>query len=370
MIASLAFIGGFKHAIREKLFAFWGEVLIVPFDANSNDITAGMPVRFDPQLTSNVGKMPGVDHIYPFAVQPGIIQSTGEMEGVRLKGITRAQVFPKDLAFSGGSIRFEDTGYAQQIILSRTTAARLNIRPGDAIRLYFITTGAPRIRKLTVAGTYHTGMEEVDRQFALCDIRLVQRLSGWAADEVSGYQVELADNRQADTMAAKIYEEYIMPPMSANSIPQVYEGIFSWLGTQDTNGRILLIIVGIVAMINLAAAMLILMVDRAVMIGLLKALGMAPRGLWVLFLCIAGLIGASGIILGNVLGLGLCIAQKYTGFIRLPEETYNMSTVPVQIIWWHVALLDIGTLLICVACAALPLLYIRSVQPARVLQFK
>jgi lipoprotein-releasing system permease protein len=370
MILSLAFIGGFKHVIREKLFSFWGEVLIVPFDANSNDITSGLPVRLDRQLVAQVGGMAGVDHVYPFALRPGIIQSAGEMEGVRLKGITAGQVFPPGLSFSGSPIHFNDTGYAQQIILSHRTAARLNIKAGDAVKLYFINTGVPRIRKLTVAGTYHSGMEEIDRQFALCDIRLVQHLSGWAPDEISGYQVELADNRLADSMAFRIYDRYVTPPMSTYSIPEVYEGVFSWLGTQDTNGRILLIIVGIVAMINLASAMLILMVDRAVMIGLLKALGMAPRGLWALFLSIAGLIGAAGILLGNVLGLGLCIVQQQTGFIRLPEETYNMDTVPVRILWWQIALLDAGALLLCVACAALPLLYIRRVQPARVLQFE
>ena len=370
MIASLAFIGGFKHAIREKLFSFWGEVLIVPFDANSNDITSGLPFKWDPKLMGRVGGMKGVDHIYPFALSPGIIQSSGEMEGVRLKGITRQQVFPPDLIFTGGPIHFDDTAYAQQIILSRSTAARLSIKVGDVVKLYFITTGAPRIRKLKVAGTYHTGMEEVDRQFALCDIRLVQHLGGWAPDEISGYQVELTDNSMADTMAADIHYRYDTPPLYAQSIPHVYEGVFSWLSTQDTNGRILLIIVGIVAIINLASAMLILMVDRAVMIGLLKTLGMAPRGLWALFLSISGLIGGAGILLGNVLGLGLCLSQARFGFIRLPEETYNMSTVPVRIVWWQIALLDLGTLLLCVACAALPLLYIRRVQPARVLQFK
>ncbi len=370
MIASVAFIGGFKHAIREKLFSFWGEVLVVPFDPNSSDIASGVPMRWDPQLASQIRGMEEVAHVYPFALRPGIIQSSGEMEGIRLKGVTGQQAFPADIAFSGSRIDFGDTAYAQQIILSRSTAARLNIKVGDEVKLYFITTGAPRIRKLKVVGTYHTGMEEVDRQFAICDIRLVQRLSGWLGDEVSGYQVELRDNRDADTMATKIYDQYIMPPTDARSITEVYEGIFSWLGTQDMNGRILLIIVGIVAMINLASTMLILMVDRAVMIALLKTLGMTPSGLRALFLSIAGLIGGAGILLGNIIGIGLCLAQQHTGFITLPEETYNMSAVPVRIIWWQIALLDIGTLLLCVACAALPLLYIRRVQPARVLQFK
>ncbi len=309
MIAALAFIGGFKTVIREKLFSFWGEVLIVPFDANNSDIVSAVPVELDAQLMRQVGSMARVKHIYPFVLRPGILQSSSEMEGIRLKGVTRRQVFPPGISFSGKPIQFEDSGYAQQIILSQTTARRLNVKGGDALRLYFITAGSPRIRKLTVSGIYHTGMEEVDKQFAICDARLLQRLSDWAPDEFSGYQVELADNRQADTMAAQIYERYVAPPMSAQSITEVYAGVFSWLGTQDTNGRILLIIVGIVALINLASAMLILMVDRAVMIGLLKALGMAPGGLWALFLCVAGLIGGVGIMLGNVLGLGLCLCK-------------------------------------------------------------
>ncbi len=370
MIMALAFIGGFKTVIRDKLFSFWGEVLIVPFDANSNDIVSAQPIGFDAQLAGQIRGMAGVRHVYPFVLRPGILQSSGEMEGIRLKGLTAGQAFPPGITFTGSPISFSDSGYAQQVILSRTTASRLAVRAGDDLRLYFITAGTPRIRKLKVAGIYHTGMDEVDRQFAICDARLLQRLAGWAPDEYSGYQVELADNRLADTMAAQIYERYVTPPMNAQSVTQVYEGVFSWLGTQDTNGRILLIIVGIVALINLASAMLILMVDRAVMIGLLKTLGMAPGSLWLLFLCVAGLIGGAGIFLGNVLGLGICLAQQRFRFIHLPEETYNMSTVPVRIVPAHILLLDLSTLLLCIACALLPLLYIRRIQPARVLQFQ
>jgi lipoprotein-releasing system permease protein len=370
MIMAVAFIGGFKEVIREKLFSFWGEVLVVPFDANGGDIVSAMPVQMDTVLLRNVRGVPEVRAIYPFVLRPGILQSATEMEGVRLKGVTAGQVFPKSISFSGGGIHFGDTGYAQQIILSRTAAARLNVQVGDAVRLYFITGGTPRIRKLTIAGIYHTGMDEVDRQFVLCDMRLLQRLADWKADEISGYQVELKPGNNSDTVANEIYNRYVEPPMDAQSITRVYAGVFSWLGTQDTNGRILLIIVGIVALINLASTMLILMVDRATMIGLLKALGMAPQSLWALFLSMAGLIGGLGILLGNVLGLGLCLAQQHFGFIHLPEETYNMSTVPVRIIPWQIALLDVGTLVLCILCTALPLLYIRRIQPARVLQFQ
>jgi lipoprotein-releasing system permease protein len=329
-----------------------------------------MPVQWNPQLVSQVKEVVGVQHIYPFALRPGIIQSKDAMEGIRLKGITQTQSLPASMSVTGPGIGFSDTGYSQGIILSTTTANRLRLKVGDPLRLYLITTGSPRVRKLTVAGTFHTGMEEVDKQFALCDVRLVQHLSGWKADEISGYQVELADNANPDTLAAKIFYDYLAAPMDAQSITKIYAGVFSWLSTQDTNGRIILFIVGIVAIINLASAMLILMVDRAVMIGLLKTLGMAPGGLWTIFLCVAGLIAGCGILLGNILGLGLCLLQQHYGFIHLAEETYNMTQVPVRFIWWQILILDISTLALCIACTALPLLYIRRIQPARVLQFK
>jgi lipoprotein-releasing system permease protein len=370
MILSLAFIGGFKEVIRNKLFAFWGEIVIGPYDGNSQLIVQSEPVQYNDQLIAQVRGVEGVTAIYPFAVRPGIIKSKGEMEGVRLKGVTQEQRFRPEIRFSGAALNFTGADYSRDILLSERTAARLDVRAGDSVRLYVITGETPRIRKLRVAGLYHTGMEEIDRQFALCDIRLVQQLSDWTRADVSGYQVELRNNGEADTTAEQIYYNYITPPMDARSIPTIYESVFGWLQTQDTNGRILLIIVGIVALINLASSMLILMVDRAVMIGLLKALGMAPNKLWALFMSLAGLISGLGLLIGNVIGLGLALAEDRWQFIRLPEETYNVSAVPVKIVWWQILALDAGTLILCVACTMLPLLYIRRIQPARVLHFR
>ena len=46
MIIALSLIGGFKQTIRGKLFSFWGEVLIVPFDPNESDIAGDVPVQW------------------------------------------------------------------------------------------------------------------------------------------------------------------------------------------------------------------------------------------------------------------------------------------------------------------------------------
>jgi lipoprotein-releasing system permease protein len=106
------------------------------------------------------------------------------------------------------------------------------------------------------------------------------------------------------------------------------------------------------------------------MIGLLKALGMPFENTRNIFLFLAALIGGVGILLGNVLALGLCWLQVRFGLFTLPEQTYYMKYVPVRIVWWQIALIDVVTLVLCVLCMWLPTLYIRKVHPARVLQFK
>ncbi len=370
MVISTALISGFKYTIREKLFSFWGQVLVVPYDAQGGDIVAADPVLYDSVLYHQIRSMDGVRQVSVFAMRPAIIQANQQIEGVRLKGITEDYQFSKGISFTGKPIAYNDTDYSRSIIISKTTASRLQLKQGDPLLLYSLEPGAARVRKLIVSGIYHTGMEEVDKQFALCDMRLVQRLSHWQRDEISGYQVELTNTALADTMAAQMHDRYVAPPMEAYSISNIYEGIFSWLNMQDVNARILLSIVAIMAVINLGAALLILMVDRAVILGLLKALGMPESGLRRIFLYLAGLIGLWGLFFGNLLGIGLCLLQQHFGFMHLPEDTYYMRTVPIKLVWWHIAVIDTSTLLLCIVCMALPTLYIRRIQPAKVLQFK
>lgn len=370
MVVSTALISGFKFTIREKLYSFWGQVLIVPYDAGEGNMNAASPIIFDPQLQQQILSINGVQHINPFAVRPAIIQANEQIEGIQLKGISKDQVFNRSVSFTGSPLSYSDTDYSRNIILSQTTASRLKLKTGNTLLLYSIEPGTSRVRKLTISGIYHTGMEEVDKQFALCDIRLIQKLSNWTKEEISGYQVEVKDAAQADTIAAQMGDAYVTPPLKAYPVSHIYEGIFSWLDMQDINARILLSIVGIMAVINLGAALLILLVDRAVVVGLLKALGMPEAGLRAIFLYLAGLIGAWGLLLGNIFGIGLCLIQQKFGLLHLPEDTYYMHTVPIRLIWWHIALIDVGTLLVCTICMTVPTLYIRRIHPARVLQFK
>lgn len=371
MVVALAVVTGFKYAVTDKLYSFTGHVHVVPYDpTNSNALNFSQPVYYDHSLVSKLRAIPHVTAIAPFVARPVILQAHGSIEGLVLKGVDKDYHFLSGITTQGAPIDYSDSSYAKQVILSQTTADRMNLKIGDTVQLDFIQGEVPRIRRVKVAGLYHSGMEEVDKVFAVCDMRLLQRINNWPADSINGYQADLDDPKYADTVSNYIHYSLIKAPLESYTTRQNYAFIFDWLDMQNINGNILLAIMAMVAIINMGAMLVILMVDRAKMIALLKALGMAFEETRNLFLSIAALIGAAGILLGNVLALLLYWLQVHFGFIKLPEDIYYMKYAPMKVIWWHVVLTDVATLVLCVFCMWLPALYIRRIQPAKVLQFK
>ena len=371
MIVAMAVVTGFNFAVTEKLYSFMGHVHVIPYDeTRSNALNYAEPVYYDRALLGEMRKIPHGTAASPFTEWPAIIQYRGRMEGLALKGVDKDYRFLHGITTMGAPIDYSDTFYSKQIILSKTTAERLNVNMGDTVQLDFIQGGLPRIRRVKVCGFYHSGMEEVDKIFGVCDMRLLQRINNWSADSINGYQVDLDNEKYADTVANFIHYNLIKPPLESYTTTENYSFIFDWLKLQGMNGTILLIIMAVVAIINMGAVLVILMVDRANMVGLLKALGMPFEATRNIFLSIAGLIGAAGILLGNALAFLLCWLQLRFGLLKLPEDAYYMQFVPIKIVWWHVVMIDVATLGLCVLCMWLPTLYIRRIQPATVLQFK
>ncbi len=372
MVISVAIITGFKYEIREKLFSFWGHVHITPFTPNVATIITPEPMQMEQRLENGVMSIPHVTGMAPFAIRPAIVNVNRMMEGIQLKGVNSRYHFPQSISLEGREIDYSDSSYSKEILLSQTTANRLNVHTGDVVQLYFLDPGStfPRIRKLTVAGIFHTGMEEVDKHYGVCDLRLLQRINNWNADDINGYQVMLDNYKMSDTVSNTIFNKYLQPPLTTNTMKQIFPNIFDWLQLQDVNGQVILIIMAIVAVMNMAVVLLILIVEQARLVGLLKAQGMTNAGIQKIFLYYAGLIAGAGILLGNVIAFAVYWVQQKTGFLTLSEASYYVKQVPFRVLWWQPLAIDAATLLVCILCMWLPSLYIRRVQPVRVLQFK
>lgn len=374
MIISLAVVLGFKETIKDKMFVFWGNIQITPYNANPSSIISPNPFDYDAVLRKEIKQMPGVTSVLPYVLKPGIIQAGNIMEGIKIKGIDKDYGLQSNsaISYSGKGISFQDSGYAMQILLSETTLSRLNKKIGDSVLVYFINPQQefPRVRRLQISGTYHTGMDEIDKNFAFSDIRLIQRISNWDEKAINGYQVAVADYKKSDEIANDIYQKYLQPPMSKNTMQDIYPTIFSWLDLMNRNTYIILIIMAVVAVINLSTALLIFILERTNMVGILKTLGMPMGEIQKIFLYHSALISLKGILWGTVVGVGFCLLQSYTHIIPLPESAYYMQYVPIKLIAWQVLAIDFGVLVFCTLILMVPIMIVRRISIINTLRFK
>ena len=374
MVVTLALANGFQEKVAEKIFSFWGHIRIQEKQPDKAVIAEETPITKNDSLVLAIKKNPQVVSIHPFATKYAILKTKDEIEGVLLKGLDSTYDYNhlKDFMQQGRFIHFNDSTYSREIVISSYTAAQLKAKLNDRILIYFIRPdGTLRPDKLTITGIYKTGIEEYDKVFALGDIKLIQRLNDWNVTDIGGYEIFIKDYKQINKVADEIYNLDKFPATwDAKSVREISPNIFDWLNMQDTTRNVLIAFMIIVAVINLITCLIILVLERIRMIGILKSLGATNWTVQKIFLRHSVIITITGILIGTALALGFLYLQEATGFIKLKEEAYYLSTAAVKIIWWQVGAICLGTLIICFLVLMIPSYLVRKIQPVKAIQFR
>lgn len=373
MIITLAFVNGFQQAISNKVFNFWGHLHVQEYEPDKSIVSEETPVPYNDTVMQVMAAVPGIKHVQPFATKSVVVEKNKEIEGVLFKGVDEKYDFKNLSSFiqSGTAINFNDSLYSHDIMLSVPVANSLKIKTGDTVNVYFISQlqGKASVRKLHVCAIYKTGIEEYDKLFAIGDIRLLRRMYDWEHNEIGGYEVFLSDYNNMDTLNNLLYQ--LLPSRwISRTIKEIYPNIFDWLQIQDVNRNVIFTVMSIVAIINLITCLIILILERTRMVGVLKAVGSTNWGIQKIFLYHASVIAGTGIGIGLLVGLGVCLLQQYTGFITLDETAYYVSVAPVDIIWWQVVLVCLSTLVVCFLALLLPTFIIRNISPVKAIQFR
>ncbi|OWY24787.1 ABC transporter permease [Sphingobacteriales bacterium UPWRP_1] len=370
MLITTATVNGFQNQISRKIFGFWGHIHISKFDLNQSyeDIH---PVSIYQSFYPGLDTVPGIKHIQVYAHKAGIIKTDTEIEGIVLKGIGKDfdWTFFKEYLTDGNIISVTDTVKSNDILISNTTARRLSLKTGDKLAVYFVQD-PPLVRKFTISGIYKTGLEEYDEKYALIDIRHIQKLNKWEEDEVGGFEVFLNHTEELNHFSDLIYYQIAGQDLQSQNIREINPNIFEWLELQDMNERVILALMTIVAIINMITALLILILERTNMIGILKALGATNWSIRRIFLYNAMYIVGWGLVIGNVLGLGICLLQQHFGFITLPEESYYLSVAPIDINPVTIIVLNLATMVVCLIALVWPSYLVTAINPIKAIRFK
>ncbi|MFP4471491.1 MAG: ABC transporter permease [Bacteroidales bacterium] len=371
MILSVAITTGFKSAISEKVIGFGSHIQITSYDLNKSFETA--PVSMDQPFYPSLEDTAGVKHIQVFATKSGLIKTQDQIHGIVLKGIWTDfdWSFFRDKLVDGTPLLIDENNRTDDILISRKIANTLGFNLEDEVRVYFINADqlTPRGRKFRIAGIYETGLEEFDDRYIIGDIRHIQRLNGWQSHQVSGFEVFVEDFRNIDPIFEKVYNT-IGFDLNATSIRTLYPQIFDWLDLQDMNVIIILVLMVAVAVINMISTLLILILEKANMIGILKALGAKNVSVRKIFMYNAAFIIGRGLLFGNLLGLGIALLQQHFRLFRLDQESYYVPWVPVNLDLLPVVILNAGTLLVCLLFLLVPSYVITRITPVKAIRWE
>jgi lipoprotein-releasing system permease protein len=371
MIITISLINGFQYEVANKVYSFWGHIRVQALQPYRTMVAEETPIAASDSLEKIIAAQPGVGHVQAFAARSVVLRSTGQFDGVLMKGIDRRLATSDFSRFitQGSMLQFPDSGYSSQLIISEAMARTLEVKVGDTVSTIFLRNGDDiRSRKQIICGLYSTGIEEYDQQFVLADVRFLQRLNLWAPNQIGGYEVWLQDPANAP-LIEKPFTQALPQGIMASPVADIYPNIFDWLGIQNQTKKIVISIMLAVAIINLITCLLILVMERTKMVALLAAMGMPLQEQHIIFWHYAARIAGKGIAIGLLLSLSLLLLQQYTGLIKMDEKTYYVSTVPVRIIWWQVLAVVVGTFVICLAALRLPLGYLQRISIIKALRF-
>jgi lipoprotein-releasing system permease protein len=374
MIIAIAFAGGFQRTISHKIFSFFGHIRVQDYNnVMQNSLSEELPIRKNDSVYRLPKVDPSIRKVQAYATRNAVLKSKESIEGILLKGVDTNYDFNALQPFlvSGRWIHFNDSSYSTEINLSESIARTLHLKVNDPLLLYFIQPNGeiPRVRKMTVAGIYKTGIEEYDKVFAIGDLKLVQRLNNWDDNQIGGYEIFLSDPNRMEEVSNRIFP-YLPIGNVSQTIKEIIPSLFDWLALQSKTILMVLLIMIVIAVLNLVTCLLILVLERTRMIGLLKSLGAPGMLVQRIFLYQGAFITMVGIGAGTLAGLLLCLLQDRLGIIRLPEESYYISRAEVFITGWQVMAVMTGCFVVCMLVLLLPVMIVKKIIPVKAIQFR
>lgn len=371
MIVSVATGIGLQQKIREKVSAFNGQIIISNYDNNNSEITL-IPISKKQDFYPKFKSVPEVGHIQAIASKAGIIRTENAFEGIVFKGVGADYNWNniKEYLVEGRLPDFSKS-LNEEVIISRFLADRLNLKLGDSFNTFFVKEEQgklPNIRRFKIVGIFSSGFQDFDASYIIGDIRHIQRINKWNADQIGAFEVFVKDFTQIKETGNHIYEQ-IPSNLDTKTITEKYNYIFDWLQLFDFNIVVILGIMILVATINMVVALLVLILERTQMIGILKALGADNWTVRKVFLYNAFYLIVRGLFWGNLIGISLLLIQQQFGIVHLNPENYYVNQAPVYLNWTYIVLLNLLTITVCFLVLLIPSYLITKISPVKAIRF-
>ena len=368
MLISLSILTGFKHAVKDKIVGFGSHIRIESFGAGAD--YSDIPVYADKKLVDKLKCAENIKNVTPVLNEYAVVMTEGDFHAVLLKGITDTYdnlFFHQSLV--QGRMPELNKESQQEILVSKVVTDQLKLSVGDKIKVYFYVNNNYRSKNFYISGIYDTGLGDHDERFLICDASVLQKIFSLSDNYYSCYEVTVDDFSKLNQTSEYLYQ--VLPSqMTVRTVTEAEPNLFSWLNLLDSNVIMIIIIMILVTVVTLAGVVLIMIFEKKKMIGIMKSFGTPDRHIIGIFIAEAGWIMCKGLLFGNILALVLEAVQKYTDVIKLDAKGYYLTSVPVDINFVNIILMDVGILFICTLFMVIPAKIISKMSVVKNLRFE
>ena len=363
LIVALSAVNGFEAEVTHQMIGkdahfevmnLRGEQIYEP------DSIAKLIMKNDKEITA----------YSPFIIYKVGVSSKRVNDGVVVYGIdteTAKNVIDLPSKMIEGNFNLDSSS----IILGSILAHRLRVEVGDKLVLQTfqstdeIMGGGPRMMQFIVSGIFETGMYEYDGNLLYVSIASLQRLLGMSG--VSGIQFKVKDPWKSDIHADKA-GSFLGHPYYATDWKNKNQTLLKWMNYEKFIVAAIVCLIVLIAAFNIISSLIMVVVDKTREIGILRSMGLSEGSVMRVFISMGSFIGLFGSILGGIAGLGLCLAQERTRFIKLPADVYMMPFFPVQVQIMDVVAVFLIANALCILATILPAWKASVMKPVRAIR--
>ena len=326
LIIVLSVMNGFQKEVRDRML---GVVSHVEIYGPGGGVLADLPLTM-----SEVRKNPQVIGAAPFVAALALLARGEDMRGTIVRGIDPAREHEvTDIAASMSQSALKKLVPGEfNIVLGAELARNLGVREGDPVTLIApsgqVTPAGivPRLKQMTVVGTFDSGHFEYDNGLVLLhmdDAQKIFRLEG-----PTGIRLRLKDLHEARDVAAELGRTLTGSFLIKDWTRQNR----TWFAAVQLEKRMMFIILTLivaVAAFNLVSTLVMTVTDKRADIAILRTLGASPGSIMGIFVVQGAMVGVIGTLAGLLLGLG--IAFNIDVIVPALESALNASFLPKDI---------------------------------------
>lgn len=349
LMLTASIINGFHDTISDKLSSFEG-------DGRLGHILGKSICINDADIDSLVNYTPG--EVSPFINGVALLRFGSKAEGVIIEGVDAP---PNSIS----NIEKINDG---NIIIGKGLASSLNIKVNDKIYLQGLSSDEPlsnfpKIRSFTVSDIFYSGLQEYDKSLTYISLYDARSVLALEETDVSGL-IFNNEEKNPPTMLDVNYPYYY------ETWKQKHALLFEWISLQQWPAYLMFGLIALVGLVNLIAAITMIIIEKTKQIGILLAQGTSKSFLRDIFIIQGGFIGLIGGLIGGVLSIFIIMIQLKYRILEIPSDIYFMDQIPVSFDYIIFSVILMLSFILSLLASWFPVRNLSDLKPSDALRYE